>query len=332
MIHLAKYATVQDRARSTEVHSVFQGLMKAGYRQSALFHPLRSMRGKWARCLAAVAMQIALVASALWGGPPSVTAQSQAPDQRLILSETSLWALADAFFTEGEYYRAVTEYKRLLFYFPDGVHRADAQERIAQALLLGGEPRQALQYAHGRLAGAEGAQRDRWLVWDALGWMDLDGEKPMPLRGPNIANALTDLKAVSPESPAHDRIAGFVQAAETPTDVPHKSPALAGTLSAVVPGAGSLYVGRPSEAALSFFVNALLISGTVTAFHEHQDSLGVGLGVLALAFYGGSIYAAVSGAHKFNDQADAEYLDQQRMRFGLVLERGRIGAAFQHDF
>lgn len=119
---------------------------------------------------------------------------------------------------------------------------------------------------------------------------------------------------------------------EAPPELPHKSPALAGTLSAVLPGAGSLYVGRPAEAALSFFVNALLISGTVTAFREHQDGLGVGLGVLALAFYGGNIYAAVSGAHKFNDGAEAAYLEEQRTRFGLVLERGKIGAAFQHTF
>jgi hypothetical protein len=154
----------------------------------------------------------------------------------------------------------------------------------------------------------------------------------MPLRKPNVDRALTDLAAVSPAAPSHEQIAGFLHAMDTPPGLPSKSPALAGTMSAVLPGSGSIYVGRYAEGALAYFVNALLIGGTVTAFQEHQDGLGVGLGVLALAFYGGSIYAAVNGAHKFNDRAAAGYLDQQRVRFGLILERGRIGAAFQSAF
>jgi hypothetical protein len=162
--------------------------------------------------------------------------------------------------------------------------------------------------------------------------MDLDADQPMPLRKANLDRARADLGAVSLSAPEHEPIAGFLHALDEPPELPHKSPGLAGTMSAILPGAGSVYVGRYAEGALAFFVNALLIGGTVTAFQEHQDGLGVGLGVLALAFYGGSIYAAASGAHKFNDRAEAAYLDQQRARFGLILERGRIGAAFQRGF
>lgn len=257
-------------------------------------------------------------------------AQGAAP--HLALGAAEVWGLAEALLAEGEYYRAVTEYKRLLFYFPRSAPAALAQERIALALLLGGEPRQALSHIDSRIEGSEGPERDRWLQLRAVARLDLNADQPMPLRKADVDRARADLSAVSPEAAAHERIAGFLHALETPPDLPHKSPALAGTLSALLPGAGSAYVGRYAEGALAFFVNALLIGGTVTAFQEHQDGLGVALGVLALAFYGGNIYAATSGAHKFNDRAEADYLEQQRMRFGLILERGRIGAAFQGTF
>jgi tetratricopeptide (TPR) repeat protein len=247
----------------------------------------------------------ALVCIGMLGAASQSHAQAQGTfgERRIVVGDTDIWKLAESLFAEREYYRAVTEYKRLLSYFPDSAHAKAAQNRIAQALLLGGEPRQALEYIRPRAAGSSGVERDQWLVLSALGWLEADGTEPLPLRKPNIDAALKALREVSSEYPEKQNIAGFVQALDAPPDLPHKSPGLAGTLSALVPGAGSLYVGRTSEAALAFVVNALLISGTVTAFQEHQDGLGVGLGVFALAFYGGNIYAAVSGAHKYNDQA-----------------------------
>ncbi|MFI5400145.1 MAG: hypothetical protein ACHQZQ_03725 [SAR324 cluster bacterium] len=273
-----------------------------------------------------------VAAGCLAGATAFAQALERSPNRIVQVGEAEVWSLAESLFAEGEYYRAVTEYKRLLNYFPGGAHEGAAQERIAEALLLGGEPRQALSHIGARPEAATDAARDRWLVLRAIGRLDLDRDGSVIPRKDNREQALADLKKVSPTYPRFADIAGFVQALEAPPELPRKSPALAGTLSAVLPGAGSLYVGRPAEAALSFVVNALLISATVTAFQERQDGLGVGLGVLALAFYGGNVYAAVSGAHKFNDRAEAEYLDAQRTRFGLVLERGKIGAAFQRDF
>lgn len=257
--------------------------------------------------------------------------------EQLALSENDVWRFAEGLLADGEYYRAISEYKRLLYYFPASAHAATAQQKIALALLLGGEPAQALRHIDGRLAAAPDrpsttVERDRWLVLRAIARMDLDADQPYSLRKANLDQARADLASVSSAAPHYEQIAGFLRALDEPPDLPHKSPALAGALSAVVPGTGSFYAGRMAEGTLALFVNALLISSTVTAFQEHQDSLGVGLGVLALAFYGGSIYAAVSGAHKFNDRAAATTLDQQRARFGLILERGRIGLGFEGSF
>ncbi len=150
----------------------------------------------------------------------------------------------------------------------------------------------------------------------------------MTTRCPPQASRLPDIPPQWPGRPAVD---GFVQAMEEPGDVPSKSPWLAAGLSVVLPGAGSAYVGRYAEGALAFFVNAVFIYATVNAFEKDNDDLGVVLGVAALAFYGGAIYAAANGAHKFNDRARAAHLDRQRARFGIVVrhQRGGSGGHFR---
>ena len=129
----------------------------------------------------------------------------------------------------------------------------------------------------------------------------------------------------------HDRLE-FVEAVENPPELPEKSPWLAGTLSAVLPGSGSFYVGRYAEGSLAFFATAVLIYGAVNAFEEDKEGLGAVLGALGLAFYGGSILAAANGAHKFNDRGRSAYLAGQRNRFGIVVDRAGLAGAFQRSF
>ena len=45
--------------------------------------------------------------------------------------------LADDFFKEGDYYRAVTEYKRFLFFFPQSGRAEEALSRIAKSYFNG---------------------------------------------------------------------------------------------------------------------------------------------------------------------------------------------------
>ena len=125
---------------------------------------------------------------------------------------------------------------------------------------------------------------------------------------------------------------GFLGAMAEPRDIPSRSPWLAGGLSALVPGLGSVYTGRYSEGALAFFLNVLLISATASSFQNDQPALGMTLGTFALAFYSGAIYAAVNGAQKYNDRAQARYLEEQRLRFGIVLIPSGAAGAIQRGF
>jgi len=85
--------------------------------------------------------------------------------------------------------------------------------------------------------------------------------------------------------------------------IPHRSPGLAGAMSAVLPGAGQLYAGNGRDAATALFVNGLLAAFNWQLI-ERELWAGVGLvGFVQLGFYGGNILAGVNSAHKFNRMA-----------------------------
>ncbi|MDH4226052.1 MAG: hypothetical protein OEW12_10440, partial [Deltaproteobacteria bacterium] len=264
-------------------------------------------------------------ASALPPGdqPPQAKSASQAA---LRLTEEGVFSFAEELFAQQEYYRAISEYKRLIHYFPQGRQAGAARLAIAKAYLLGGEPGAALTALaaverEGGQSSLAGAGDDiRFLK--SVGWLDTGLDKPYPLREESIAAALGELKGISPAWPGQPAAAGFVAAMDPLPPLPEKSPWLAGGLSAVVPGAGSLYTGRYGEGAMVFFFTGLFAYATVTSIQSDQPALGAVFAFFTVAFYGGGIYAAANGAHKFNSNTKNEYLDEQRARFQIRLLPG----------
>ena len=262
-----------------------------------------------------------------------LTPALQAQDRRVVLNEGKLWRYAQSLFDRGEYYRAVSEYWRLLHFFPQGARDADARLRIGQALLWGGEPAQALRHFESTAEAPSLAERgDDLRYLRGLSRLELEPERPYPLREQTIGHALADLRAIDPAWRGSGQVGGFLKAMEEPPELPEKSPGFAGALSAVLPGSGSFYVGRYAEGSLAFFITALFIAASVEAFEDDREGAGLVLGSLGLAFYGGSILAAISGAHKFNDGTKAAYLAQQRRKFGIVIDRTGLAGAFRTTY
>lgn len=252
---------------------------------------------------------------------------------RLELDERQVWRYAEKLMKSREYFRAISEYRRLIHFFPESSHVPAAKVRIADAHLKGAQPGQAIAYlSPDVLQSLPSAHIGDALFVRGLAWLELEREMPYPLRRKSIGHALEDFRKIPTDWPKRDAVAKFIHALEQPPELPDKSPWLAGGLSAVIPGSGSFYVGRYAEGSLALFVNVLLIGATISSFEEDQIAVGTVLGALALAFYGGSIYSAVNGAHKFNAAANTGYLRQQRQRFGIVVGRGRIAAAFSTSF
>ena len=265
--------------------------------------------------------------------PFLLPATLQAEDLTLRLSDGDVWKFAETLLRQGEYYRAISEYRRLTHFFPKSRHTGPAGIRIGEALLRGGEPRQAIAHLNTLTSPeADAGGRDRILYLRGLSWLELERERPYALREAAIASGLEDFRAISSAFSGHAAVKGFLDSVATPPELPTKSPWLAGTLSTLVPGAGSFYVGRYSEGSLAFFMTSVLIYGTMNAIEEKKEGLGLVLGTLGLAFYGGSILAATNGAHKFNDHARDAWLTDTRRKFGIVINRGGLGGAFRQSF
>ena len=106
-----------------------------------------------------------------------------------------------------------------------------------------------------------------------------------------------------------------------------KSPALAGTLSALLPGAGQLYTERPRQAGIAFALNAAFIYGAFEAWDNEDYAVAGILSLFELGWYGGNIYNAMNNAHKFNRRREQLFLDRFRQRFGFHfgLQQEQVG-------
>jgi len=94
---------------------------------------------------------------------------------------------------------------------------------------------------------------------------------------------------------------------ELKTNPPYKSPALAGTLSAIIPGSGKMYVGEWGDGITSLLVTSLfafLAYDNFRANHTTRAWVFTGLGAF---FYAGNIYGSVASAQIFNARIDFEF-------------------------
>jgi hypothetical protein len=93
-------------------------------------------------------------------------------------------------------------------------------------------------------------------------------------------------------------------------DAREKRPALAGVLSALVPGAGQVYAGSWQAAAITFALNGLFIGATVELARDRSYITAAAAGTAASFFYVGGIINAVDLARRRNRVAMQPYADQ----------------------
>ncbi|TYO96823.1 tetratricopeptide repeat protein [Geothermobacter ehrlichii] len=250
---------------------------------------------------------------------------------------------ADRLFSEEDYYRAVTEYKRFLYHFPDHPEAPGALLRMARAYLAGERFEEAdrtleqlaasfpdsPEAVRGALLYAEAAfrrhdylrarQRYRQAARTyprlrqqadyRIAWCLIEEEKYADAR---------QLLAPLPGTQATALAAGI----DRLQSLPLKSPATAGVLSALLPGAGQVYTGRYRDGAIALALNAAFIFAAVEAFDNDSPVLGGILTFIELGWYGGNIYNAVNNAHKGNRRRLEEERTSLRRRYGLDLEAG----------
>jgi tetratricopeptide (TPR) repeat protein len=100
-------------------------------------------------------------------------------------------------------------------------------------------------------------------------------------------------------------------------ELPHKAPALAASLSAVLPGSGKMYSGRIADG-----VYSLLIIGSCSwlayeGFRDDGVSSGKGwwFGSSAAFFYAGNVYGSLIAARRYNRNAEERLRNDVRLQF-----------------
>jgi tetratricopeptide (TPR) repeat protein len=261
----------------------------------------------------------------------TLTSPSWASGKEVVVTETVQLGLADAFLAEDEYYRAITEYKKFLFLFPDsgkadyalfgvgtayyrGEEYGPAARTFAALLEKYGKKTHAAPSAYfegvslwklGRFDRAEAA-------FDRVAALEPASEyAPLSLIGksllsydakndPGCRGELARFLENYPQDARAERVRQTIALLDRNREVPRKSPAVAGVMSAIVPGSGYMYAGRYGDGVVALIVNGLFIAGTVAAIHQESYAVAAIVGGIGLPFYVGNIYGSANAATKWN--------------------------------
>jgi tetratricopeptide (TPR) repeat protein len=261
----------------------------------------------------------------------TLTLPSWASGKEVVVTETVQLGLADAFLAEGEYYRAITEYKKFLFLFPDSGKADYALFGIGTAYYRGEEYEPATRtfaallenYGKGAHA-APSAYFEGVSLWklgrfdraeaafDRVAALEPASEyAPLSLIGksllsydakndPGCRGELARFLEIYPQDDRAERVRQTIALLDRNREVPRKSPAVAGLMSAVVPGSGYMYAGRYGDGLVALIVNGLFIAGTVAAIHQESYAVAAIVGGIGLPFYVGNIYGSANAATKWN--------------------------------
>src|SRR5215510_886446 len=326
-------------------------------------------------CLPARAIQMFLVLFILWTESPGVcqvsgplwqqlSASTIAPTEPIGFSADQLLIFAEQLMREGEYFRAITEYRRFLFYYPDDPRRAMVHFSIGLAFYRGESYAEALQTfqevtqrypntAYGKQAwlwqGESLIRLGQYTTAEQL-YTEVTESFPHDRIGQQARyqrawtllyrrqwrDAATQLQQVVPDSELYQSAQLLAQEALIGERLPTKSPVLAGIFSGLLPGSGQLYNGRVGDALLAFFLNSLFIVGAVEAIHSDAPAVAGILSFFEAGWYAGNVYGAINGAHKYNRYTTETFLRNLDNRFRLGLPETRqipmLGVQFSFGF
>ena len=256
----------------------------------------------------------------------------------------TLFAFADHLESTGDYYRAITEYRRLVFHWPDHPLAFESRYRIGRSYLQGKDPDRAIvefqdlltenpenidaSRTHYALAKAL-FYSEKWLLADnQLERMRINPQIAYSrlwcyLKPRNIESALSIWENLSLEVLADDIPANMqpiLQDLHSLRALPQKNPRLSGVLSAIVPGLGQAYSGRPRNALTSFLLNGLFIGAIAVAVDQKHYETAAVVGFFELGFYSANIYNAVNDAHKVNQIAYEKFLHRFESTYGAPFD------------
>jgi tetratricopeptide (TPR) repeat protein len=246
------------------------------------------------------------------------------------------FSFAETLFAEGDYYRAISEYKRYAFFFPDNKLVEKCAYRIGESYYKAKRWQEALQTFTSFIMKYPGSPMMTGAMYhkgmaeeqlkrykDALStFHELIKSKSHEFTDKAVyqsaivlmemeewQQARETFSIVPKDSPLAKSATTIASEILHMDDLPKKSPATAGALAAVLPGAGHLYTERPRDALVAFLLNGAFIVGAIELFrHENYVAGGI-VTFFEIGWYTGNIYSAVSSAHKYNKRAQEDFIE-----------------------
>ena len=297
-------------------------------------------------------LAIALYSASLFFPLPCAASRLQAQIGPLPLPSSSpnhafsagrILAYAAELMQQKEYYRAITEYRRFIFNFPNDERQPVARFRIGLAFYGGRDYGAALkvfgevaelypELPHGKLAllwqgecrMRQGNFEEAENLFGAAG-LSLAGEIPGDhavyrhawalLYQQQWQGARKQFQSLPFTHSFHETGHLIAEAIPDIEHSPRRSPLLAGVLSAALPGSGQFYIGRRGDAWLALILNSMFLAGIVEALNQDRPAVAGLLGFFEVGWYAGNIFGAVNGAHKYNAHQGRRFIQEIEEQF-----------------
>lgn len=254
----------------------------------------------------------------------------------VVLDPERQFQFAEQYLQRDEFYRAIGEYERFIYFFPLSDKVQLARYKIGLCYLRGEQYKEAIQAFN---AVIEEYQDTEYALKSYLGItkayvllrhydMALTSLENLITIAPDREvsdkayyergwvylemglweKARESFEKISPQNRERYNLKQILIELKKQRPLKGKNPTIAGLL-AIIPGAGHLYCNRKRDAFISFLLNGAMIYAAYEAFDHDLDALGGIITLFELGFYSGNIYSAVSSAHKYNRDEKNRFLN-----------------------
>jgi tetratricopeptide (TPR) repeat protein len=253
----------------------------------------------------------------------------------LVLHPDKQFNYAQDLFSAKDYFTAVNEYKRFIYFFPKDKRVELAMFQVGMSYFLGGHFKEAVssfkklteQYfeteysikSYFKISEAYMALRAFDLALINLNNLititkneNIKDEAYYRIGWIYIETASWDtarhyFDKISPKNRNKFKLEKLAAELDKETLIPKKDPKLAGFLS-IIPGGGYVYCERYQDALIAFLLNGGLMLAAYESFDDGNGALGGLLSFVGVGFYAGNIYGAVTSAHKFNQKETGKFI------------------------
>jgi len=295
---------------------------------------------------------------------PSAKSYAESDQQpALKIEPDTQYDFAEYYYSNEKYFRAIGEYKRFIYFFPEDTRVPLAVYKIGESYFKSRRFREAINSSKtiiDRYADTDLSVKSYFMISECLILLDEYGPAISNLH--NLIVITDDIQTkdeafyrlgwiylemgawekaklyfskISRENTHKYSLKKLSDELNRVATIPEKNPKLAGVLS-IIPGAGFLYCERYQDALIAFLLNGAMICAAYEAFDSGNGALGSIITFIETGFYAGNIYGSVSSAHKYNRSNTQRFLEKLRentkIRFSAGYNDIGILISFNHVF